>query len=321
MKGKISFWLLWAALQSMLTFASQAEAQRLQGNPQPPFEIISVQGNVYLIPGAGGNVTVQIGDDGILLVDSGAQENAQQMLETVSQLSDLPIRRIVNTHIHEDHTGGNAILAEAGQHITYLESGISGAGIYAHESVLHRMSGSLGETSTFESENWPLETYFTDVMELYFNDESIQILHQPAAHTDGDSIVYFRRSDVISTGDIFVTTSYPLIDVERGGTLQGIIDALNRIIALMIPAANEEGGTLAISGHGRIADEYGVAIYRDMLTIIRDRIIDMIKKGMNLEQVKAGRPTMDYDGIYGLNSEFWSTERFIEAIYEEFALD
>ena len=135
------------------------------------------------------------------------------------------------------------------------------------------------------------------------------LLHQPAAHTDGDSLVFFRGSDVISTGDIFVTTSYPVIDLDRGGSIQGVIDSLNRIIDLTVPAALQEGGTLVVPGHGRICDEADVVEYRDMVTIIRDRIADMLKRGMTLDQVKAARPTEDYDPRYG------SSSAFVEAVY------
>ena len=157
----------------------------------------------------------------------------------------------------------------------------------------------------------PGDTYFGANKDLYFNGESIQLLHQPAAHTDGDTMVHFRRSDVISAGDILDTDRYPVIDVANGGTLQGVIDGLNRLLDLAIPEHHEEGGTLIIPGHGRICDEFDVLEYRDMVTIIRDRMQDMIGKGMTLEQVKAARPTRDYDPQYGANAD-----TFVEAGYK-----
>lgn len=314
--------LLAVTLAGACLAAPMVQAQSRRSTPPPPpptpYEVVPVQGSIYLIPGAGGNATLQIGDEGLLLVDTGLMENSERLLATIREFTTKPLRRIVNTHVHRDHTGGNAVLAAAGQDLKYLEEDTPGAGIYAHESVLHRMSGSLGEEEEYAPEALPLETYFTGVMEFYFNGESVQLLHQPNAHTDGDTIVYFRRSDVISTGDIYVTTTYPFIDVARGGSMQGILDALNRIIEIMIPNTNEEGGTLVVSGHGRISDEYEVVAYRDMLTIIRDRIVAMVEMGMNLEQVKAARPSFDYDQRYGLDAVFWSTERFIEAIYREY---
>jgi cyclase len=141
------------------------------------------------------------------------------------------------------------------------------------------------------------------------------VLHQPAAHTDGDSIVFFRKSDVVVAGDVFVTTTFPLINLAQGGSFNGIIDALNRIIDLTVPRDKQEGGTYVIPGHGRITDEADVVDYRDMVTIIRDRFQNAIKKGMTLEQVKAARLVRDYEGRYGATTGFWTTDAFVEAAY------
>jgi glyoxylase-like metal-dependent hydrolase (beta-lactamase superfamily II) len=149
----------------------------------------------------------------------------------------------------------------------------------------------------------------------FFNGEGIQLLHEPAAHTDGDTLVHFRGSDVIAAGDVYLTTSYPIIDVQRGGTINGVIDGLNRILDLSVAEFRTEGGTLIIPGHGRISDSADVAYYRDMVTIIRDRIQSMMKKGMTLEQVTAAKPTADYDPRYGSTTPPWTTEMFIEAVY------
>src|SRR6185436_10326966 len=158
---------------------------------------------------------------------------------------------------------------------------------------------------------WPTETFFGDDKEIFFNNEAIQLLHQPSAHTDGDIVVFFRRSDVVSAGDLFLTTSYPVIDTPRGGSIQGLLDGLNRILDIAIPKDKEEGGTYVIPGHGRISDEADVVEYRDMVTIIRDRIQNLIQKGMTLAQVKAARPTLDYDGRYG------SPDAFIESVFRD----
>ena len=149
----------------------------------------------------------------------------------------------------------------------------------------------------------------------FFNGEGVKVYHQPAAHTDGDSIVFFRYSDVISAGDIYSTTSYPVVDIDRGGNIQGVLDGLNRILDLAVPEFRSQGGTLVIPGHGRLSDTGDVANYRNMVAIIRDRVQDMIRKGMTLEQVKAARPTMDYDGLYGSDSGPWTTAMFVEAVY------
>ena len=136
----------------------------------------------------------------------------------------------------------------------------------------------------------------------------------PAAHTDGDSLVYFRHNDVIATGDVFMTTAFPVIDLERGGSINGVVDALNKILDIAFPEFRLEGGTLIVPGHGRVSDSADVAYYRDMVTIVRDRVQDMIKKGMTIEQVKAARPTRDYDPRYG------SPDAFVEAAYKSLSM-
>jgi len=285
--------------------------------------VVPVQGNVYMLVGAGGNITLQVGKEGVLLVDTGLAPLSDKVLAAVRELSNKPIRYIVNTHVHPDHVGGNEKIGPAGSTIAggnvvgnIGESAGQGATIVAHENVLKRLSAPTGSTAPQPFVAWPTDTFANDEKDLFFNGEGIQVFHQRAAHTDGDSIVFFRRSDVVSTGDIFLTTSYPIIDLQRGGSLQGIIDGLNHIIDITIPAEKQEGGTYVIPGHGRLCDEADVVYYRDMTTIIRDRIEDMIKKGMTLEQVKAAGPTRDYDPLYGATTGFWTTDMFVEAAYK-----
>jgi cyclase len=281
---------------------------------------LHVQGNVYMLVGAGGNIAVQIGDDGVLLVDTGLAANADKVVATIRTLSSKPIRYIINTHVHPDHVGGNDTIGKLGSTIAGGNVGAGagvGAGIIAHENVLNRMSAPTGQQAPFPSTAWPTDTYISKQKELFFNGESMQIIHQPAAHTDGDSIVYFRKSDVIVAGDLFVTTTYPFIDQARGGNITGIIAALNNMLDIAIPKAMQEGGTYIIPGHGRLTDEADLLEYRDMITIIRDRIQDGVKRGLTLEQVKAGKPTLDYDARWGATTGFWTTDQFIEAVYKD----
>ena len=280
--------------------------------------VLPVQGNVYMLVGAeGGNITLQAGDDGVLLVDTSVERLSDSVVKAIRTVTNKPIRYIINTHVHPDHVGGNAAIAKQGAMITGGNMGnvYAGAAIIAHEKVLNRMSAPTGEKAPYPDAALPTDTYFTKKKELYFNGEAIEIIHQPSAHTDGDSVVFFRRSDVVSAGDLFLTTTYPVIDLERGGNIQGIIAALNHILDITIPKDKQEGGTYVIPGHGRLCDEADVLEYRDMVTIIRDRIQDMVKRGLTLQQIKAARPTLDYDGRYGPKSGPWTTDMFIEAVY------
>src|SRR5438034_5226138 len=292
-------------LAFLVGFAKPARAEQQQDFDNVEIHILPVQGNVYMIVGAGGNTTMQVGDQGILLVDTMYAQLSDKILAAIRKISNKPIRYIINTHIHPDHTGGNENLRKAGATIAggnvvgNIRDAGEGAAIVAHENVLNGMSAPTGVQAPAPSGAWPTDTYVHGQKDLYFNGEAVQVIYQPAAHTDGDSIVFFRRSDVISAGDIFVTTTFPFIDTERGGSITGIINALNNILDITVPREKQEGGTYVIPGHGRIGDEHDVLEYRDMLTIIRDRIQDAVKKGMTLQQVQAMKPTLDYDARWG----------------------
>jgi cyclase len=285
--------------------------------------ILPVQGNIFMLVGAGGNITVQTGSDGVLLVDTGLAPMSDKVLAAVRSLSDKPIRYIIDTHVHADHVGGNEAIAKAGSTIAggnvvgdIGSSASNQATIIAFQTVLDRMSTPTGGAAAAPQGAWPTDTYTTPERGIFFNNEGVELIHEPAAHTDGDTMVFFRRSDVISTGDIFVTNGYPIVDLDRGGNIQGVIAGLNRIVALAIPADEQEGGTLIIPGHGRLCDVADVVFYQEMVIIIRDRIQDMINKGMTLEQVKAAQPTRDYDPRYGSSSGFWTTDKFVTAVYK-----
>ena len=273
-------------------------------------KLLPVQGNVYMLVGSGGNTTLQVGKDGVLVVDTQYAALAPKIMAAILTLSEMPIKYIINTNVHGDHTNGNGALAKLG-------GGGTMPRIIANDHVLNRMTEkpAPGQAAVPDTD-WPNDEYFTPSKDFFFNNEAVIVYHMPAAHTDGDSIVFFRRSDVVSTGDIFTPEHYPLIDLQRGGTVQGIIDALNRILEITVPAKYQEGGTYVIPGHGRLCEEADVVEYRDMVTIIRDRIADLIKKGRTLEQVKAAKPTFDYDTQYGATTGIWTTDMFVEAIYK-----
>jgi len=285
-------------------------------------DVLHVQGNVYMVHTPGGNMTVQAGDDGIVIVDSLSADLADEIYAAIAPLSAKPIQLIVNTHAHASHTSGNARLAELGRSIlggnvvtaSDEERLRASARIISHENVLVAMTSADPPRA---SRDWPTDVFYTDRKDLFFNGEGVQVLHLPAAHTNGDSIVHFRRSDVISAGDLFRTHEFPVIDFDAGGSVEGLIDGLNAIIDLAIPELLQEGGTMVIPGRGRLADESDVVEYRDMVVIVRDRVRDGIDKGLSLRQVQAARPTLGYDWQYGRSNEDWTGEDFVAAVYRD----
>ena len=324
MNAQVMRWVVAVPATAVLAAftAGGAGASAPQGQPrapQPPaaasgaVQVVHVQGHVYMLVGAGANIAASVGDNGVLLVDTGTAAASEQVLAAIRGLSKGPIQYIINTQFNDGHTGGNEAIAKAGRRVADGQS--TQAAVLAHENVLNRMSAPSGSTSPRSVAAWPTDTFFSKRKEVYFNGEAVQIFHRPAA-TDGDSYVFFRKSDVIVAGDLYSTTSYPVIDVAAGGHINGVIEGLNDLVDLMVPVNNVEDGTLVIPGHGRLSDEYDVAAYRDMVTIIRDRVQDAVKKGMTLAQVKADtRLTLEYDGRYWATTGSWTTGMFLEAVY------
>jgi cyclase len=323
--------LVLALLGAVLVGASLPRAQQADDST---IHVQRIRANVFMLVGDGANVTLQVepspsiddhdsvygGDRGVLVVDTGSAPLGESLLSTIRTLSRGPLRYIVNTSADADHTGGNGVLSKAGAVVQGAQGGGSATPgrmplmLLAHENVLARMSARTGQEPPTPLEAWPTDTFLKD-KELFFNGESIQILHQPGAHTDGDSLVYLRRSDVISPGEIFSTVTFPRIDRARGGHIQGVLDGLLRILDLAIPGEKEEAGTLIVPGHGRLCDEADVEFYREMVTIVRDRVQDLVKKGRTLDQVKAARPTLEYDRRY--SKPEWTSDMFVEAVYRD----
>jgi len=267
-----------------------------------------VQGKVYVFASDANavNVVVQSGADGIMLVDTQPVDAAQRVFAAVRSLSSEPIRWIVNTSGRVDHMGGNDALTRLGT----TPASVGRTRVVAHQNVVHRLVGN----ASISRDAWPNDDFFTPDKDFFFNGEAVVVTHVPAATTDGDSIVFFRRSDVIATGDVFTPGKYPAIDLAAGGSVQGEIDALNTILHVAVPGKYQEGGTYIVPGHGRICDEADLVEYRDMLTVVRDRVQDLIKKGSTLDQVKAAKPSRDYDTEY-TRSGGPSADAFVEVVY------
>jgi cyclase len=289
-------------------------------------KVLPVQGNVYMLVGDGGNIVVQIGDQGPFVVDTGAGKLSAKVVAAIRALSPRPIQFIVNTSLHSAHTGGNASLAAAGEDPSVEGSFFAGqapiaatgffadpahrATLIAQNNVLVRMQAAKTPPDLI-----PQDTYLRERRRKWHNAEGIDMFYEPNASTDGDTIVHFRQSDVIAAGDIFDMTKYPFIDTKNGGSVQGEIAALNNILEKTVYKHDEDGGTMIVPGHGRLSDEYDLGEYREMVSIIRDRVQAAIDSGASLDQVKAARLTADYDPRFGATEGPWTTDMFVEAVY------
>lgn len=340
MRGRVRHYRTLAATGSSLVLAlvlvlgGGTPRALAQAEGPGALELVQLRPNFYLIAGAGGNIVMQVGPEGVILVDSGTTETAGTVLETIRRVTPLPVRYIINTSMDADHIGGNETLARSGLSILAaavaagaglgddLITNAGAASVLAHENVLTRLSAQEGDKPALPFALWPTKTFAYRMYSMYLNGEGIQVIHQPAAHTDGDTIVFFRRGDIIATGDIIDTTRFPFIDVDRGGSLQGEIDALNRLMDLTIfnlPLQWYPDRTLLVPGHGHVYDKLDLLEYRDAITVIRDRIQDLVDQGKSLQEVKAANPTLGYRSQYGADSGPWTTDMFVETAYAELA--
>jgi glyoxylase-like metal-dependent hydrolase (beta-lactamase superfamily II) len=325
----------WAAvvIVAVSGLAQVAAAQKADSD----IEVLQIRPNFYLIAGAGGNIGVQLGENGVVLVDTGSASATDGVLAAIKKITDKPVRFIINTSAEPEHVGGNEKLSQAGQslipsadaapnrnaaatgdgRVTVNNGGA--AAILAQDHVLYRMSAPTGQKSPYPTSAQPSQTFTEGTHNVFLNGEGIQTIYQPAAHSDGDTIVFFRRSDVIMAGDVIDMMRFPVIDIDKGGSIQGELDALNNILEMAIteiPMIWQEGGTVVVPGHGWLCDQSDVLEYRDMVTIVRDVIQDMVNKGMTLEQVKAADPAKEYRPRYGSDSGPWTTNMFVEAVYK-----
>lgn len=317
----------WTAAAALALAACGAVVIRAAEPESGELEIVKLRPNFYMIAGAGANIGVQVGIDGVVLADAGSEGASDRVLAALKKITDLPTRYIIDTGADADHVGGNGKLAKAGYTIFINPLGNStfgnamtnggAAAILAHDSILRRMSAPTGKTAAFPVESWPTEAFLKPRWYVRMNDEPIEILYQSAAHSDADSFVFFRKSDVVAAGDVLDTTRFPIIDVAKGGSVQGEIDALNRLIDMAIPPGPliyEGIGTYVIPGHGRPCEQLDVVEYRDMVVEVRDTIADMIKQGMTLDQIKAAHPARPYETEYG--TEEGSTSVFVDSVYK-----
>ena len=290
-------------------------------NPEPQdgeIHVLPVRNNVYMLTGDGANIVLQVGDQGAFVVDTGSGKLAAKTIAAIQKLSAKPIQFIANTGFRPEYTGGNVSLRAAGNDPSVQGSFFSlqfadagrGATILAHQNAQNRMLELNAPAAGI-----PSDTFLEERRRTFHNSDAIEMFWEPNAVTDADSIVHFRRADVIATGDIFTTTQYPVIDPKKGGSVAGEIKALNDILNRTVYEHEGEGGTLIVPGHGYLSDEHEVTEYRDMVVIVRDRVLALIKTGATLAQVRAARVTADYDPRYGATSGAWTTDMFVEAVY------
>jgi glyoxylase-like metal-dependent hydrolase (beta-lactamase superfamily II) len=337
-----------AAAVGLCAAGAVQTAVHAQGTASP-IHLLPMRGNIYVLTGAGGNITASVGKDGVLLVNTGAPNESEKVLAAVKDLSrrvtgsptiarncvgvtegcnwwssseflpttagpraPRPISGIIYTSDDAHNIGGSEMISAAGR--TYgvrnIDGSAPGAWIVAHENMTLR-TPKPGEPTVLASESYS----GTEKKLNFFNGEAVIVTHPPAAHSDGDSVVYFRGSEILAAGDIMDMTSYPVIDVDKGGSIQGMVNALNWMLDVAVVEHMMEGGTLVVPGRGRMADSADLAYYRDMMTIFRDRVRALAKKGMTLEQIKAARPTRDYDARWGKNPA-WTPNMFVEAIHK-----
>ena len=308
----MNFTLLFISLFLVQSVAAQDE----------PLRLLHVQDQVYMLYGADVNVTVQIGEGSLVFVDSPDPAVIPDMMSMIREISDRPAHYLITTHLDPLHIAGNDIINTLGDNSgvglfrpdssVAVGGAISGVAIISHENVLNRFYLTEHDIPELTVTN----TYFSERKDFFENDEAIIVYHLANAHTDGDSIVYFRGSEVISTGDIYTPGLYPEIDIERGGSINGLIEGLNFIIELMVPGPFAEGGTYVVPGHGRIGDEIDVVEYRNMVYIVRDRVINLMEEGASLDEVLASDPTFDYDTEYGGTRGGPTNVEFITSVYQ-----
>ncbi len=289
------------------------------------------QGNVWVMGGEPGesNVAVQVGDEGVLVVDTGVTPLAAQLLAQIKQLAaekagdQKEIRIVIDTDGLADHIGGNEVIRKGGSTIVagnfaFDNLGVeNGASVMATQNLLLRLvaENTKGDPDAAQG-LWPNNTEDFDLYNVHFNGEAVQLYHPHEATTDGNLMVMFRRSDVIAVGDTVMMTGYPIIDTDRGGTIDGELVALNKIIEMAVPVDKQEGGTVIVPGHGRLCDQSDVVHYKNVITIIRNRIQYYKNQGKTLAQVLALKPSWDYDQRWGSSDGPWTTQKFVEAVYK-----
>jgi cyclase len=285
-----------AAGAAVAVFSSPLAAQRGQDFSQVQIKTTRLAPNFYTLEGSGGTIGVLAGADGVFMVDSQYAPLSDKIVAAIKAITDRPIRFLVNTHVHPDHTGGNE------------NFGRMGATLIARDELRERLANPGGGRAGQPPAALPMITYEGRLL-VHMDGEDIQLIAVPHAHTDGDTMVYFPASNVIMTGDFFRSLGYPFFDLNNGGSLPGLVDGLNQILAIAKP------DTKIVPGHGEVVDRTAIAAHRDMIIAVRDKIAPMVARGDTVEQVLAGKPTAAYDAKVPQGEQ--TSERFVRALYTE----
>jgi len=305
-----------AAIVLAFSGSERVQARQAEGDA---LTVVQLRPNVYVIAGAGSNIVMQTGPEGVILVDSGTTANADKVLATIRRVTDLPIRYIISTSMDPDHVGGNDKLARAGLSILPgavvagaglsddLVSNSGRASVLAHENVLARMTAA---TPAIPFGLFPTKTFAFHQYSMYLNGEGIQVIHMPAAHTDGDTMVRFRNADAIMTGDFYRSVGYPNIDRANGGSLNGMLEGLQAVVNAAGP------NTKIIPGHGATVTKADVAAHRDMIMAVRDKVQPLVAQGKTQDEVVAAKVTSAFDAkVTGATA--MTADRFVTQLYQE----
>ncbi len=264
------------------------------------FTMTEVAQGIYMLKGQGGNIGLSVGDDGVFMIDDQYAPLTEGIRAEIAKITDQPVRFLINTHWHGDHTGGNENL------------GKGGTVIVAHENVRHRMSSD--QFMTFFEREVPASSggalpviTFDSTVTFHLNGDDIRAFHVEHAHTDGDAIIHFPGANVIHAGDVLFNGQYPFIDMDSGGSVNGVIAAIDRILALC------DDKTRIIPGHGALANAADLRVYRSMLANVRDRVAVMVAQGKTLEEVQAAGPSAEFDEQWG--NGFINPPNFVREIY------
>lgn len=290
--------------------------------PSEGVAVLPLRMGVYLLTVEGFNVTVQTGPDGTVVVDPGPKEAAAAVEATIRTISATPVRYVIDTSSDTQLTGGNELVSHAGQ--SFIANQLGGAAnVIATQNTLLTMISQPGDHSEFAL---PSEIFTRPQLSFYMNRQPIAVVWLPAAHTNGDVVVRFDGADVLATGSIFDNTHFPVIDLQHGGTIQGEIDALSRLLNTMayvsVPLVgqaamlNQPLGTLVIPSRGPLCDQHDLVTYRDMVETIRERVADLIAHGADLQRVLAARPAQGFEARFGSDTGAWTTQDFVTAVYQ-----